>query len=256
MVGCKEAVVLGTRIHMLHAEKLISVIVEAGRQNKGFVVDYANAHTLNLAYENPWLRGFLNRADIVFCDGFGALLGAKLLRNAVKVEHRITAPDHLDRLAVELERAGLSLYLLGSEPGVTDKAINRLKSVASALRVRGRHGYFEKSGSESDAVIRDINSFKPDVLYVGFGMPLQEQWIESNINAIDARVFLALGACLDFYAGTSYRGPKWVTQNGGEWMTRLISEPRRLWRRYLVGNPLFLIRVVRERMRGTTVMPD
>ena len=77
-------------------------------------------------------------------------------------------------------------------------------------------------------------------------MPLQERWILDNISRIEARVFLPLGACLDFYTGTVYRGPRWMTDYGFEWLTRLIIEPQRLWERYILGNPLFLYRVLKQ----------
>jgi N-acetylglucosaminyldiphosphoundecaprenol N-acetyl-beta-D-mannosaminyltransferase len=87
-------------------------------------------------------------------------------------------------------------------------------------------------------------------LYVGFGMPLQEDWILRNIDQIDAKVFLPLGACLDFYTGNVYRGPRWMTNYGLEWLTRLVTEPGRLWERYVIGNPLFFYRVLQERIRN------
>jgi N-acetylglucosaminyldiphosphoundecaprenol N-acetyl-beta-D-mannosaminyltransferase len=83
---------------------------------------------------------------------------------------------------------------------------------------------------------------------VGFGMPLQERWILDNINRIEARVFLPLGACLDFYTGNVYRGPRWMTDRGLEWLTRLFTEPQRLWERYVVGNPLFFYRLLKQRV--------
>jgi len=80
-------------------------------------------------------------------------------------------------------------------------------------------------------------------------MPLQEQWILNNIERINARVFLPLGACLDFYTGTVYRGPEWMTNRGLEWLTRLVTEPHRLWERYVIGNPLFFYRIFKEQLR-------
>ena len=74
-------------------------------------------------------------------------------------------------------------------------------------------------------------------------MPIQENWIRQNIDAIEAKVFLPLGACLDFYTGSVYRGPRWMTENGFEWLTRFFTEPKRLWERYIVGNPLFFSRI-------------
>jgi UDP-N-acetyl-D-mannosaminuronic acid transferase (WecB/TagA/CpsF family) len=104
-------------------------------------------------------------------------------------------------------------------------------------------GYFQKNGSENDAVIEDINAKAPDILYLGFGSPAQEKWIADNMCRVNARVFLPLGAGLDYYTGSKRRGPRWLTHHGAEWICRLILEPKRLWRRYLLGNPLFFLRI-------------
>ncbi|NEP11742.1 MAG: WecB/TagA/CpsF family glycosyltransferase [Symploca sp. SIO2C1] len=204
-----------------------------------------NVHAMNLVCEQPWYRDFFNNnADLVFCDGFGVLLGAKIKGYSVESEHRMTCPDYIEDLVLALEKQDISLFLLAGKPGVVDKAIAKFKKIAPTLKIKGHHGYFEKSGEENDAVIDKINKFKPDVLYIGFGMPLQERWILDNLERVEARVFLPLGACLDFYTDTVYRGPSWMTDYGFEWLTRLITEPRRLWQRYLLGNIQFLYRVL------------
>ncbi|RCJ20278.1 glycosyl transferase [Nostoc sp. ATCC 43529] len=205
-----------------------------------------NVRAINFAYQLPWYRNFINKADLVFCDGFGVLLGAKFLGYQMKSLHRMTCPDYIESLALACEQQNISLFLLAGQPGVTDKAIKKLLAIAPNLRICGHHGYFDKSGINSDAVIEKINKFKPDVLYIGFGMPLQERWILDNFDKMETRVFLPLGACLDFYTDSVYRGPRWLTDNGFEWLTRLITEPTRLWDRYIIGNPLFFYRVLKQ----------
>ncbi|HAJ64535.1 MAG TPA: glycosyltransferase [Cyanobacteria bacterium UBA8543] len=207
-----------------------------------------NVRGMNFAYDLPWYRDFLNKSDLVFCDGVGVLLGAKLLGHSCESRHRMTCPDYIENLALACEKKDVSVFILAGQPGVVDKAITKLKAIAPNLRVEGHHGHFDKSGAENDAIIHKINTFKPDVLYVGFGMPLQERWILDNINKIDARVFLPLGACLDFYTNSVYRGPRWLTDNGFEWLTRLFTEPSRLWERYVVGNPLFFYRILQQKI--------
>ncbi|PIG94853.1 glycosyltransferase [Gloeocapsopsis sp. IPPAS B-1203] len=207
-----------------------------------------NVKAINLAYELDWYRDFINNSDLVFCDGFGVLLGAKLLGYDVESTYRMTCPDYIENLGLACEQHNVSLFLLAGKPGVVEKAIAQMSAVAPKLQVQGHHGYFKKSGDENERVIHTINAFNPGVLYVGFGMPLQEHWILHNIERLNARVFLPLGACLDFYTGTVYRGPEWMTDRGLEWLTRLATEPNRLWERYIIGNPLFFYRVFRERM--------
>lgn len=243
-----EVNVMNTRFHKVMVNQLIEYIVETAKFEKKTIVGNVNVRGMNFAHELSWYRDFLNKADLVFCDGFGVLLGARLLGYSVQPAHRMTAPDFIDDLALACEKQNVSLFLLAGKPGVVDKAITKFQAITPNLRVQGHHGYFDKSGEENDAVIQQINTFSPDVLYVGFGMPIQERWILDNLNKIESRVFLPLGACLDFYTDTVYRGPRWLTDSGFEWLTRLITEPSRLWERYIVGNPLFLYRVFKQRI--------
>ena len=236
--------ILKTKFHKLTVNQLIMYIVEVAKINKKTLIGHVNIRGMNFAYELSWFRDFINKAYLVFCDGFGVLLAAKLYGYSVCREYRMTAPDYIEDLAKACQDNHISIFLLAGKPGVVDKAITKLLAIAPNLRIAGHHGYFEKYGVENDAVIQKINEFKPDILYIGFGMPLQERWILDNMSQINTKVFLPLGACLDFYTGSVYRGPRWMTDRGLEWISRLFTEPRRLWQRYLVGNFLFFYRIM------------
>jgi N-acetylglucosaminyldiphosphoundecaprenol N-acetyl-beta-D-mannosaminyltransferase len=248
----EEIVLLNTKFHKVRVCQLIDYIVAAGQIDKKTIIGNVNVKAMNLAFEQSWYQDFINKSDLVFCDGFGVLLGAQLAGYSVQSTHRMTCPDYIENLALSCQEKDVSLFLLAGQPGVVDKAIQKLKAIAPKLRIQGHHGYFNKTGDENDRVIDKINAFTPDVLYVGFGMPLQERWILDNIDRIDARVFLPLGACLDFYTGSVYRGPRWMTDRGLEWLTRLVTEPHRLWERYIVGNPLFFYRLLKQRIISTS----
>ena len=247
-----EVILLGTRFHKVTVTELIDYVVESSKLEKKTIVGNVNVRAMNFAYEFPWYRDFLNNAELVFCDGFGVLLGGKLQGYSLQSIHRMTCPDYIENLALTCEKQNVSLFLLAGKPGVVETAIAKLTAIAPNLKIQGHHGHFEKSGKENDFVINEINKFTPGVLYVGFGMPLQERWILDNINQIEARVFLPLGACLDFYTGSIYRGPRWMTDRGLEWLTRFFTEPKRLWERYVVGNPLFFYRLLRQRITQGT----
>lgn len=236
---------LKVRFHKLTRPQLLEAIGRAAQAEHKSVIAHVNVHALNLAYEQPWYRDFLNRADLVFCDGFGVALAARLTGQAIKAEYRTTCPDWIESLGQLCQQHNLSLFLLAGQPGVAEAAAAKLQQAAPGLRVACHHGYFHKSGPENEQVIAQINAFRPHILYVGFGMPLQEEWIQRHMDQIEARVFLPLGACLDFYSGRVYRGPRWLTDYGLEWLARLVTEPKRLGRRYLIGNPLFFYRVWR-----------
>ena len=147
------------------------------------------------------------------------------------------------------------MYLLAGEPGVTDLAILKLATLAPSLRVSGHHGFFQKTGPENDAVVADILANDPGIVCLGFGSPLQELWIEQNRSRLGNIVFLPLGAWLDFYTGTTWRGPRWLTDHGFEWLCRLFTQPQRLWKRYLIGNPQFLARVLYARISSAGAGP-
>ena len=239
--------VSGIRFHCIDVTELRRLILQATETPSPSVIANVNVHAVNLAHKHHWFRDFLNRADVVFCDGFGVLLGAWLLGWKVKLSYRMTAPDYLDGVAAMLEAAGKSLFLLGGEPGVAENAAAMLQAKFPRLAIEYHHGYFAKHGVENAAVVEAVNRAAPDLLMVGFGMPLQERWIADNLPALNVRAVMPLGAFLDHYTGRSYRGPRWLNAHGFEWLARLVSEPRRLCKRYAVGNPLFFARVLAER---------
>lgn len=217
-------------------------------QQQHALVLNVNAHALNLAYEQPWLRDLFNRAEICFCDGKGVMLAARLLGERIPIN--IGYGYWIWQLSAFLQAAGYSLYLLGGKPGIAERAADRLRAVYPDLQIVGtHHGYFEKSpqSSECQAVIQHINAARPQVLLVCFGMPLQEQWLADHWDQIDAQIALTGGAALDYTAGVVPRSPRWMSHIGMEWFWRMAVEPRRLWKRYLVGNPQFLLRVLRYR---------
>jgi N-acetylglucosaminyldiphosphoundecaprenol N-acetyl-beta-D-mannosaminyltransferase len=241
--------VLGVGVDRLTVEGLHAELARLVRRRRGVVLN-ANAHCLNLCHEDEGLRGFFAAADVVFCDGAGVRLAARMLGD--HLPERITYADWLPRLAALAEERGFSLFFLGARPGVAGEAARRLRASHPDLRIVGvRHGYFDHwaRSPENGSVVAEINAARPDVLLVGLGMPLQERWLMENLHGLDVGVALTGGAVFDYASGRLRRGPRLLTDNGLEWLARLIVEPRRLWRRYLLGNPLFLARVIRQRWR-------
>jgi N-acetylglucosaminyldiphosphoundecaprenol N-acetyl-beta-D-mannosaminyltransferase len=241
--------VLGVGVDPLTVEGLHERIERLIRwRSRGLVLN-ANVHCLNLCYEDPELRGFLNGADVVFCDGAGVMLAARLLGG--RIPERITYADWAWQLASFAEAQGFSVYLLGARPGVAEEAARRLEARYPDLKIIGvRHGFFDHDthSPENEAIVEEINGARPDILLVGLGMPLQEHWLMKNRDRLNAGVALTGGAVFDYVSGKVRRGPCVLTDNGFEWLARLYQEPRRLWRRYLLGNPLFLLRVLRQRL--------
>ncbi|MES2639782.1 MAG: WecB/TagA/CpsF family glycosyltransferase [Myxococcota bacterium] len=206
-------------------------------------VAYVNVHVLNVAAHDDALRAFLDTADLVYCDGGGVVLGARLLGAALP--ERMTGADWIWDLAARAEAAGWRIFWMGGEPGVAAEAARRLCERHPTLRIATEHGFIH----DASAVVATINRFAPDIVLVGMGTPVQERWVATNRAAIDAPVVWVTGATADFVSGKVARGPAWL-HDRQEWLARLLVDPRRLWRRYLVGNTVFLARVLRARVRG------
>lgn len=243
-----SAHMLGVRIDNLPVEKLVQHIGTCAVNRQRVTIAYANIHAMNLAYEMNEFREFLNSCDIVYCDGFGVKLGARILGQ--RLQYRYTTPDWTRLLCEECIANDLSMFFLGGHEGVARMAAEKLQAQFPDLRIVGAlHGYFNKSvcSEENRQVIEIINKQKPDILLVGFGMPVQEFWLRDNLSQIDTTIALTVGAGFDYVSEAVARAPQWVTDNGLEWLGRLAVEPRRLWRRYLVGNPLFFWRILRRR---------
>lgn len=242
--------ILGVHVDPITLDELHDQIKLVSSLGKHEIILHANIHGLNLAYKLPWLQSFLNSAYLVFCDGFGVMLGARIL--GIDLPERITYADWMWQLSAFAESHNLSMYLLGADSGIAEKAEKNLTAKFPKLNIVGtHHGYFNKSPNhpENEAVIKHISDCSPNILLVSFGMPLQEKWLMENWSKIDANVALTGGAALDYVAGNLTRAPKWMTDNGLEWLGRLLIEPRRLWKRYIIGNPLFLLRVIKQRFK-------
>jgi N-acetylglucosaminyldiphosphoundecaprenol N-acetyl-beta-D-mannosaminyltransferase len=216
-----------------------------GRGHPPRRVMYVNAHVLNRSREIPSLRAALEQADLVYCDGYGVRLAAKALE--VEIPHRMTGADWIWGLAALCEAAGQSIYLLGSEPGVTAEAARRLNHWYPRLEISGtHHGFFDIGSPHDDRVVEDINARRPDIVLVGMGTPKQELWVQHNSARLETDVLWTVGALFDYVSGRVPRAPGWLADNGLEWIFRLAIEPQRMWRRYLLGNPVFISRVMAQ----------
>jgi len=241
--------ILGLNVQLHSQSGLNEAIGRIVRAGGHAVVPNVNVQFANLANRLPWLCEFFNSAPLNFCDGAGIQMAARILGSCIP--ERINFVDWFDSLPAYCRSNGISFYFLGGRPGVAAAAAARITARFPGLVVAGsHHGYFDKNpqGHENTAVIAAINRCRPDILLVGFGMPLQEEWLLQNWDRVDARVALISGGSFDILSGRIPRPPSWLRRCNCEWLGRLFIEPRRLWKRYLVGNPLFLARVLRQRL--------
>lgn len=245
--------ILGVRVSPWHAESLIEAMLDAVRGTSGLfrertaTIHYANVHVLNTAYSDAGLREQLNRASTVYCDGSGVRLGAALLGQWLPP--RLTAADWIDAFCSRAAEEGARLFLVGGEDRIADLAADLLRARHSGLDIVGaHHGFLDTGGS--DHVIDQMNAAGADVVLVGMGTPTQERWIGRNRAQITAPVVWSVGALFDFIVGAQRRAPPWLADHGMEWLWRWGTDPGRLTHRYVIGNPLFCLRVIRQRWRG------
>lgn len=215
--------------------------VEALCEQGGATVAYVNVHVANQARRHPEVATFLSGVDLCYADGGGVVLAARWLGH--ELPERMTGADWIWDLA-ERCAGRRRLAWIGGEPGVTEEAARALQERSPDLEVWTTHGFHTEDAMPG--VLADCNAFGPDIVLVGMGTPVQERWVARWRPLIEAPVVWCTGATADFVSGRTVRGPAWLHQRQ-EWLARLVVEPRRLWRRYLVGNPLFVARVLRER---------
>ena len=238
--------ILGVGVDPIRRDELIprveAMIADGGQAT----VAYANVHVLNQSQSHPKLRAFLNQVDLCYCDGNGVVKGARILGE--ELPERMTGADWIWDLAAYAE-GKLRLYWIGGAPGVTEAAADTLRARHPRLEIFTDHGFHPREGAEDQACIERINAVNPHIVLVGMGTPTQESWVAERRNRIQAPVVWCLGATADFISGRVKRmGPKWLIEHH-EWASRLLADPGRLWKRYLVGNALFLVRVTAQRRR-------
>lgn len=205
-----------------------------------------NAHSINLACDFRAYADVLNSADVVFGDGTGVRWAARLQK--VRMRDNLVGTDLVPLFMQRTREDRLGYYLLGGRDETVAAASAHVIATFGVRMAGHHHGHF--TPEESAAVIAEINAAAPDVLLVAMGNPFQEQWIHDNASRLRCKLAVGIGGLVDHWGGTLTRAPEWVRRNGIEWAQIMLQQPHK-WRRYLLGNPKFLARVVRDlRTRG------
>ena len=248
--GAMQTEILGIRVDRLGRDDLFGLVLECVKRRERSIVANVNAHAMNLACDHSWFRRFLNGSRAVYCDGAGVILGARILGRPAPP--RLPLSDWAESLVAVAAGRNASVGFLGGRPGVAECAAERMRERYAGLRIAmAHHGYFDKTPDSPGnlEVVRRVNDTRPDILFVGFGMPLQEKWLDENWGRLDgACVAIPGGAIIERLAGELPRVHPWLVRHGLEWLGRLVREPRRLWRRNLIGIPAYLGRVMAERL--------
>lgn len=207
-----------------------------------------NSEITESAAEDPSLRRILNAGDLVVADGAGVIKASVIL--GTPLPGKVAGVELGERLLAYCAKNAIPVFFLGGRADVAEKAADNMSQKYAGLRVTGCHdGYFDKTSEENEGVIGDINDSGARLLFVCFGAPAQEKWIDENAKRLrSVRLCVGLGGSLDIYAGTAKRAPKVFISTGTEWLYRLARQPSRIGR--MAKLPKFIIGAKRDRRKS------
>jgi len=239
--------ILGVRICAVTMAQTLKIMCDWISRRQAHYVCCVPAHAIMDCVENPSLRHAFNFSGLTTPDGMSIVW---LLRLAGYTVERVYGPDLLLATAALSVEKGYRHYFYGGAPGVTEKLVTRLKQRFPGLQVVGFESppFHTLSPEEDKAVVERIRNVSPDFLWVGIGSPRQECWMSEHVNVLGVPVLVGIGAAFDFLSGNKPQAPRWIQRMGLEWLFRLISEPKRLWRRYVLGYPKFIFLVLLQQL--------
>lgn len=221
------------------ADSIVASAAAGERQRIAFL----NAHVVNTAANDPGYARVLDGADRLYADGSGMALAARL--SGQQFIDNVNGTDLLPLLCAAAARAGQTIFLLGGKPGIALEAAMSLGRMGFDGVIAGtHHGYVKRGGIEESDAIAAVNASGASILLVGMGVPVQDVWIARNFPRLRPAVVMGVGGLFDFFSGAVSRAPKRLRGAGLEWAWRLALEPRRMWKRYLVGNVSFVGRAI------------
>lgn len=233
-VGGMRVAVAGTR-DLLDAMVRDCLAARAEPGAGGRTVFDANGHGISLRATDPAFRAAVDAGDVVHADGGFVVLAARLLARAAPPERTATTDLIHDAARAAVER-GLSFYLLGGEERVNAACAERLRALYPGLTIAGRrHGFF--SDAEEDAVVADVNASGADVVWVGLGKPREQLFSARRARQLRAGWIVTCGGCFNYITGDYSRAPRWMRDNGLEWLYRMATRPHALFWRYAVTSP-------------------
>jgi N-acetylglucosaminyldiphosphoundecaprenol N-acetyl-beta-D-mannosaminyltransferase len=245
-LGQSRAMVVNAPVDPLSMDRIVERVLAWTETESVHTAIGVNAAVCNLASHDASFRKLVHGADLAYADGQSVVWAARAL--GTMVPERVATTDLVYPLAKACAERGKRVYLFGGKPEVIEAAAQRLRDYAPGLELRFSHGYVPES--QMDALLKDMNDFGTDVLLVGLGDPLQQEWIDRHRDRLAVPAVLTCGGLFDWTSGSRRRAPQWMIRGGLEWLWRLLLEPRRLARRYLVGNPEFVARLLLQLLTG------
>jgi N-acetylglucosaminyldiphosphoundecaprenol N-acetyl-beta-D-mannosaminyltransferase len=243
----KRLPILGTPIDTLTMESLLTIMEHwIHDRDRSHWIACTNSHGLMEALRDNTFRQVLESADLCIPDGYRLV---KIAQRHGYAAEQLTAPDLMDCFCDLARVRGYTSYFYGDSEKVLGKLVENLTAKYPGLKIAGTLSppFRPLSPAEEESLIERINQARPDVLWVGLGLPKQERWISRNIHRIQVPAVAAVGATFKFHSGIVRRAPEWMVRNGFEWTWRFAHEPRRLFRRVVLLGPAFLWNVALER---------
>ena len=237
--------VLGVGISELAFDEAVSLFLCAAETRQKVRAVFCTVNTIVEAKRDTVLRSQIASSEIVAPDGMPLVWLGRLRGRKVD---RVCGPDLMLALCERSQAFGYRHFFYGGADGVAERLVEELTGRFPGLQVAGTctPPFRSLTNEEDNEVVADINRARSDFVWVGLGSPKQDAWIASHQSRLEAPVLLAVGAAFDFHCGNLVRAPRWMQHVGLEWLFRLAKEPRRLWRRYLVGNTLFGLYLLAE----------
>lgn len=235
--------ILGVSVSAVNMNTALRTIDGWIARREPHYVCVTGVHGVMESQRDPELRRIHNEAGLVTPDGMPLVWLSRMAGHG-DVE-RVYGPDLVLACCRHSSQLGYRHFFYGAAEGVPDRLIARLRSRFPRLSVAGGFSppFGAISAQEDEEIVRRINTANPDIVWVGLSTPKQERWMSEHRARLNAPVLIGVGAAFDFHAGLKRQAPRWMQRSGWEWLFRLLSEPRRLWRRYLINNPVFVWKV-------------
>jgi len=234
---------MGAFMDVLTIDGLLSQIkawIDDKGDQKPRLIGNHNLHSLYLCLKQSGFRDYYKLPDLIEIDSMPLIAWGRLMGHDLRRENRLTYLDFRDQFWAFCQANAYHVYHIGGVPEAVEPARARLLKDYPQLQLTLDHGYFAMGSDKDHALVQKIDQLRPDILLIGMGMPRQEYWIESHIDNLRARIIMPIGAAFDYEAGLQFQPDRASGQLGFEWLMRLIHDPRRLAKRYLI-EPWFLI---------------
>jgi len=236
-----SAKILGIRIDLVDYRSVVSIVKNCiSERSTGNYICVTPVHPIMEAQRDLELKEALEKSLITVPDGMPVVWAARLLGGFIK--DRVYGPNLMLHTCGMAEKEGHSIFLYGSKPEIIERLLINLNAQFTSLKIVGSYSppFRNLFPNEEMKIIDMIDSASPDILFVGLGVPKQEKWMHDFSSRIKVPISIGVGAAFDFISGEKRQAPEWMQKRGLEWFFRLMTEPRRLWTRYLIYNPLFI----------------